>query len=507
MPQPGYLEWQDSLDSVPDPIIRFRAWWEVESINPSEDDFAFEYQVGNGDWQAATVTPAFGPPASPPGARPDAPISNLGFEARPNWQDYEATVPGAEGESDVGLRFRFEVRDNQYNGFRGLAVDDIRIFDGANLEMGPFNFESGPGPWTTSGFWRIQPDTQNIRVLSPDINPTLVTLAQGDDGSLPAPFPGKQVAWFGEPETGTFCGQDFARHAPITLAAEPPFDLRPLDDTHTVRLTLTNRDGSPAGQALRWSVSGVNSQPPAEVVTGDDGAADVFWTGPEPGTDMLEAYHDANGNDTQDPGEAVASAEVLWRAPVAGESVNVTVEGGEVFVKPPPGVTLRPDAGAAQAPGFVQLTRPRQIPVGSVVDTKQGTVGLTSARNLSGATQKGSFTGGRFRIRQRRASRPVTELKMTGGSFGSCTRNVNRSSARTAARRIRRLRGNARGRFRTRGRNSSATVRGTRWGMIDQCNGTLTRVRSGVVRVRDFGKNRTVTLRRGRTYLARPSRR
>jgi hypothetical protein len=68
---------------------------------------------------------------------------------------------------------------------------------------------------------------------------------------------------------------------------------------------------------------------------------------------------------------------------------------------------------------------------------------------------------------------------------------------------VRRLRGSANGRFRTRGRYSAATVRGTIWDTADRCDGTLTRVQRGVVDVRDFRARRNVTVRAGRSYLAR----
>jgi hypothetical protein len=71
---------------------------------------------------------------------------------------------------------------------------------------------------------------------------------------------------------------------------------------------------------------------------------------------------------------------------------------------------------------------------------------------------------------------------------------------------VRRLWGNGRGRFRTRGRYSSATVRGTKWLTEDYCNGTLTRVakrpRTNRVVVRDQVRRRNVTLRAGRAYFA-----
>jgi hypothetical protein len=145
------------------------------------------------------------------------------------------------------------------------------------------------------------------------------------------------------------------------------------------------------------------------------------------------------------------------------------------------------------------------IPLGSEVDASAGVVELTTAADASGSTQTGTFTDGRFVMSQTSGASPITDLTMRGGSFSKCRRGrQGRPSARPAARRIRRLSGNARGRFRTRGRNSSATVRGTRWTMEERCNGTLTRAREGSVTVRDFTKRRTITLRAPRSYLARP---
>ena len=59
------------------------------------------------------------------------------------------------------------------------------------------------------------------------------------------------------------------------------------------------------------------------------------------------------------------------------------------------------------------------------------------------------------------------------------------------------------GRFRTHGRDSVATVRGTRWLTLDRCDGTLTKVVEGAVAVRDRRRGKTVLVRAGRSYLAR----
>ena len=159
---------------------------------------------------------------------------------------------------------------------------------------------------------------------------------------------------------------------------------------------------------------------------------------------------------------------------------------------------------------FVPLEEIRQLPMGSFVDTRFGTSRMTSARNRRGRTQSGNFSQGVFQVLQSRSRRAggLTELRLKGGSFSSCrARGSNSSGSATAAglsrRSIRRVRGSGSGRFRTRGRNSSATVRGTIWITADRCDGTLTTVKRGRVAVRDFRRKKTVLVRAGKSYLAR----
>ena len=63
------------------------------------------------------------------------------------------------------------------------------------------------------------------------------------------------------------------------------------------------------------------------------------------------------------------------------------------------------------------------------------------------------------------------------------------------------------GHFRTRARNSSATVRGTEFLVKDSCSGTLTTVKRGTVIVRDFTLKKNVTVKAHHKYLARPPKR
>ncbi|MEA2468085.1 MAG: hypothetical protein QOJ57_2211 [Thermoleophilaceae bacterium] len=142
------------------------------------------------------------------------------------------------------------------------------------------------------------------------------------------------------------------------------------------------------------------------------------------------------------------------------------------------------------------------LPPGVKLDATRGAVRLTAA-NGRGRSQSGDFSEGAFLVKQDRSARGLTELALTGGDLTKCTtarRKVGGTAARTV---LRRLFGRARGRFRTRGRFSTATVRGTEWTVIDRCDGTLTTVERGTVVVRDRVKHRTVRLKSGERYLAR----
>ena len=194
-------------------------------------------------------------------------------------------------------------------------------------------------------------------------------------------------------------------------------------------------------------------------------------------------------------------------APVLGKTVNVSRVSGKVTIG------VRAGGGSARAAQkgvrFVPLTQARQIPVGSFLNTGKGKVRLTSAQNTKGKTQTGDFSAGLFQVLQSRSKRTkgLTELGLKGSSFKRCGRSGKGSRAGTSrlapARTIRRLRANANGRFRSRGRHSSATVRGTIWTVTDRCDGTLTQVKRGKVAVRDFRRKRTIVVRAGKSYLAR----
>lgn len=195
--------------------------------------------------------------------------------------------------------------------------------------------------------------------------------------------------------------------------------------------------------------------------------------------------------------------------PDFGRTANLSVLDDDVFIKLPAGFATAGSAGAAQkGQGFVALVEPRQVPVGTLIDTKNGRVRVETARSITGGTQFGKFSGGLFQVLQARRVGAKTVLRLKGASFRRCQvgtsgRRASAARKRLSGRSVRQLSSNATGRFRTRGRHSAATVRGTVWVTTDRCDGTLTRVRRGRVRVRDFRRRRTITVRAGKSYLAK----
>jgi hypothetical protein len=211
--------------------------------------------------------------------------------------------------------------------------------------------------------------------------------------------------------------------------------------------------------------------------------------------------------------------------PVAGKSFVVRVTSGAVFIQLPThaataafarrsgrdALTLGRTADAAPA-GFIPLKGAANVPIGSRLDTNNGHISLTSAADLKGRTQRAEFFGGVFQTKQKKAKKPTTELRLASASFVSyaskCGAVVSgrRGVAAKTKKRVGRLFGSGKGRFKTRGRFSAATVRGTIWLTEDRCDGTLTKVTKGKVAVFDFGRSKRVTVKSGHSYLARATR-
>ena len=215
-----------------------------------------------------------------------------------------------------------------------------------------------------------------------------------------------------------------------------------------------------------------------------------YTAGTEDMTDIVDV--DALGAGGEDVSDLANCDTDVIQTPQPGVIVGVQKVSGKVLVKQPGGK-------------FVPLTGPTEIKVGSVVDTTHGTIKLIAGLG-GGKTNSANFNDGLFKIQQSRARNAYMILVLQGGNFGVCRGSRALSAFSVDAKRkrqVRRLWGNGKGRFTTKGRYSSATVRGTHWLVQDRCDGTLTRVLRGVVKVQDFRGHKTISVRAGHTYLAK----
>jgi hypothetical protein len=194
-------------------------------------------------------------------------------------------------------------------------------------------------------------------------------------------------------------------------------------------------------------------------------------------------------------------------APVLGVTANLQPISGVVLVELPGTST------------FIPLSLATTVPIGTVIDARNGTVRITSAADAHGHTETGLFSSGIFRVTQTTARSGLhgghtvvlTVLTLVGPLPSGCKarRAGHRATAagsRGHSKGVRRLWGNAKGNFRTAGRYASATVRGTNWLTEDTCAGTLIRVTRGIVSVEDFPHHRTLLLRASHSFLSHPGR-
>jgi hypothetical protein len=214
---------------------------------------------------------------------------------------------------------------------------------------------------------------------------------------------------------------------------------------------------------------------------------------------------------------AGGSAEIV---DAAGQSPNPpgTPDPSPVGPQPPgPASTLPPPTGGVSANVIpvagtvlvngVPLQQGEQLPLGVPIDTTNGIAQVITI-GPNGQPQAAFFFSGVFTLRQP-APTAVTDVVLEGGDQSVCALKKSKRAlsakapkAKRTKKVIRSLWGQGTGSFRTRGKYSSATVRGTFWLTADRCDGTLTRVEEGSVTVRDVPKKKTVIVTAGHSYLA-----
>jgi hypothetical protein len=314
-------------------------------------------------------------------------------------------------------------------------------------------------------------------------------------------------------------------YGPTTSYGEQtaPVDIGATPGSQSLTRTLT---GLEPNRVYHFNVLATNSAVPGGVGGGDQ----PFTTGqPSPPT-VPPAPFTKHPPASAEPKSGVLGFQATQASlppPVLGKTVNVTPVSGVVYVALPPGATLAslptaslatfsPFALGAQAfealakgRAFVPLTEARQIPVGSILETTHGVVGITTATTASpnGKLQSGNFGAGIFKLLQARKQKGLTDLDMIDNrSARQVCATVGKGkalAAKLSSKTLGRVNASGHGHFAVRGQYSAATVRGTVWSVVNRCEGTLTHVTRGIVSVRDFRRRKTITLFTGQSYLAR----
>ncbi|MGH2924206.1 MAG: hypothetical protein ACRDKH_09290 [Solirubrobacterales bacterium] len=201
------------------------------------------------------------------------------------------------------------------------------------------------------------------------------------------------------------------------------------------------------------------------------------------------------------PGSLLAGATQLGIAPQHGVSLLGQPSRGVVKLKFP---------GQKK---FSKMSGIQLIPVGTVIDTRKGTVELIAGVGVFANTDPDSlmeFFDGLFKIKQADVTDAPALAKLMGklrcggkkkkrGAAAAAAGPV----AQAAGRRKRRLWGRGRGNYGTRGRGGTGSVVGTTWFTKDTCAGTFWKVTEGAgISIDAKGKRKDVFLEPGETYFA-----
>ena len=423
------------------------------------------------------------------------------------------------------------------------VVTEYGVADGISSDAGPMGITAGPN----NTIWFTEFDGDRVGRITLDITAPDTTIDSGPSGTIATDqatftFSGTPLS-----DTEEFqCRIDAGSFADCT---SPQSFTGLADGPHTVTFraedAVGNQDATPATRTFTVDTTApdttIDSGPSGTITTGQatftfsgtplsdtekfqcriDAGSFADCTSPQSFTGLAEGPHtvsfraeDAVGNQDATPAARTFTVDTTPPPPdppqpVAARSVVVEPVNGKVRIKLP-------------GKGFVPVEEVRRIPVGSVVDTRNGTVELTSA--APGPDQTARFKFGLFKVTQSKG-RAETVLKLQG-PLANCPKakpkkrtrgllspvgfvsgatvsgaNISRSSGRSVW-------GRGKGSFTTSGRRGSGSVRGTTWQVTDRCDGsTVIKNFQGRVLARDFVRNGKKLLRSGQSLVARPPRR
>lgn len=532
-----------SLEGVGAAFLVFRAWWEIEAVNADiADQMRVEYSAdGGATWTSAGLLN----PLDPSWGGKHQPFSNEGVRSSASWQSYGADISGAAGSPDVQVRFVFDSVDQLRNGFRGLLVDGLAVVDplGAtitNPDAG--SFTDAPPSLSVDdvqlvqdddGGWHVEFTLLSSHTSSHDVGAdwTVKGNSGGTAASGHATIPAGQTKTIVHTDV---TGSD----APYTTTIDNPSGgatVAPGSDSSSTSggslplVGLTSVGAAPTGDGMVEVTIGVSLDHPATTdvsvdytLTGSDGVVAATGTitipaGSTTATTSVTVSADhapyTVGLSNSRGGMLSSGATTATTSPLAGIANVAPGAGGAgeqlvLGVRQGPGPVLNNTFELSVLSGTIRYHRPGEgyqtlasgsirLPLGSVVDATNGHAVITVEVDAQHTVQQAELWEGKFGVFQM-GNPAVTELRLAGGDYSACAGTSRKKRARkSAGGTVRHLWANAKGRFRTKGRFASATIRGTQWLTEDLCLATRITVAEGIVAVRDFRRAKTRLVRAG----------
>jgi len=170
------------------------------------------------------------------------------------------------------------------------------------------------------------------------------------------------------------------------------------------------------------------------------------------------------------------------KPPVLGHTVLVAAVSGSVSVR------------VVGTHVFLSLKAPLDLPVGSEIDTRQGSISVTEATGVTGTVEAATVEGGRAIVTQQAATAAPATFRLSQPL--ACSKTAGAGVKHTATRRHIRVRETG-GNWDTRAQYVATAAEGTDWTTTDTCGSSTVTVRSGRVSATNLINHKTVTLTAG----------
>ncbi len=172
----------------------------------------------------------------------------------------------------------------------------------------------------------------------------------------------------------------------------------------------------------------------------------------------------------------------------------------QVNAQPVPGKP-EPKVKLPGSHGFVPLSEAKNLPAGTTITVNGGAQIDLSDPKGNEMVFYGDNDGVPSTFIFQGTKGGVVQLSLTGGNLPKF--RTTSGLAAKSKKPVRRLWGSGHGKFTTKGKYASATVRGTIWLVADYSDHTLVTVKRGLVAVQDFVTNKTVLVKAGHSVIVR----